>query len=55
MCHPRIWASIWRSDLVDQGGPVHGEEDNYPYAQRDIVDDIVHEEDFQNVNDDNKS
>ena len=29
-------------------------EDHYPYTQRDIVDDIVHEEDFQDVNGDNK-
>jgi hypothetical protein len=38
-----------------RGAPQYMErEDHYPYAQRDIVDDIVHEEDFQNVNDDNE-
>jgi hypothetical protein len=29
-------------------------EDHYSYAWRDIVDDTVHEEDFQDVNDDNE-
>jgi hypothetical protein len=28
-------------------------EDHYPYAWRDVVDDIVHEEDFQDVHDEN--
>ena len=26
-------------------------ENHYPYASRDVVDDIVHEEDFQDMND----
>jgi hypothetical protein len=29
-------------------------EDHYPYARRDVVDDIVHEENFQDVNDKNE-
>jgi hypothetical protein len=29
-------------------------EDHYPYARRDVVDNTVHEEDFQNVNDNNE-
>jgi hypothetical protein len=28
-------------------------EDHYPHAWRDVVDDIVHEEDFQDVHDEN--
>jgi hypothetical protein len=28
-------------------------EDHYPYTRGDVVDDTIHEEDFQNVNDDN--
>jgi hypothetical protein len=28
-------------------------EDHYPYAWRDVVDDTVHEEDFQDVHDEN--
>jgi hypothetical protein len=26
-------------------------EDHYPYARRDVVDDIIIEEDFQDIND----
>jgi hypothetical protein len=30
-------------------------EDHYPYAWRDVVDDTIHEEDFQDVHDENMS
>jgi hypothetical protein len=43
---------------LDRGGTWRNredsyKEDHYPYAQRDVVDDTIHEEDFQDVNDKN--
>jgi hypothetical protein len=40
-----------RSTWGGREGSYH--EDHYPYAWRDVVDDIVHEEDFQDLHDEN--
>jgi hypothetical protein len=47
--------SAWNESNMGRGAPEYIErEDHYPYARKDVVDDTVHEEDFQNVNDDNE-
>jgi hypothetical protein len=44
--------SSWNEPNMGRGAPEYIErEDHYPYARREVMDDIVHEEDFQNVND----
>jgi hypothetical protein len=47
--------SSWNEPNMGRRAPEYIErEDHYPYARREVIDDTIHEEDFQNVNDNNE-
>jgi hypothetical protein len=47
----RLNTRTWEARGGGREGSYH--EDHYPYAWRDVVDDTVHEEDFQDMHDEN--